>query len=47
MNPLAAFGLGGLTACILMRIAISISHRAAEHQPGHHDHHDHHRKERP
>lgn len=41
MSPLMAFALGGLTACTLMRIAISISHHTEEH----HDHHD--RKDRP
>lgn len=42
MSPLMAFALGGLTACTLMRIALSIIH----HIDNHHDHHDHdHRKD--
>lgn len=42
MSPLMAFALGCLTACTLMRIALSIIHHIEEH----HDHHDHdHRKD--
>lgn len=41
MSPLATFGLGGLTACILMRIAISISRHIEERQYPDHDRKDH------
>ena len=32
MSPLFAFCLGGLTACTLMRIAISITHGIQDHR---------------
>lgn len=35
MSPIAAFALGGLTACTLIRIAISISRHTEEHQTNH------------
>lgn len=33
MSPLAAVGFGGLTACMLMRIAISIAHDIHDRRP--------------
>lgn len=33
MSPLAAFGFGALTACMLMRIAISIAHDIQDRRP--------------
>lgn len=43
MSPLAACGFAGLTACMLIRIAISIAHDIHDRRPHHARSHGNHR----